>query len=237
MRGRYRLDRVDTIRVQLPDSSTQSQIFSRAAWLSVTTTKSASGLRTTVVLDSLAVTGLPMGALGAIDSARGTEWTAAVAPNGRLSNVQATRKNLVTDQLGPMLQLIFPVLPGESIRSDARWTDTTDATTKVDLFDVREHAVTEYLALTPGVRGGTKALPIQANTTFTHQGSGSQAGQAMQIDATGHRRFTYYLGLDGAPAGLSGNETSDVNVTVSAVGQSIRATRSASVTVTPLPGR
>ena len=236
-RAYFRLDRVDTVAVQLPDNTTQSQIFSRSAWLRVTTTKSASGLRASFTLDSLEVTGLPRNAMGAIDSARGTEWTASVAPNGRLANVTANRKSLVGEQLGALLQLLFAVLPGESVRPGATWTDTTNATTKVDLFDVREQAMTEYLAMTPAARGGRTALPIQANTSFTQQGSTTQGGQAMEIEARGNRRFTYFLGLDGVPAGLSGNETSEVNVTVSAVGQSIRATRTASVTVTPLPGR
>jgi hypothetical protein len=236
-RGLYRLDRVDTVQVQLPDNSTQSQIFSRSAWLRVTTTKAASGLRATVVLDSLDVTGLPRNATGPIDSARGTEWTATVAPNGALSDIAANRKTLVGEQLGAMLQLLFPTLPGESVRAGATWSDTTNTTTKVDLFDVREQAVTEYAALSSAARGGRTALPIQANTSFTQQGSTTQGGQALQIEARGNRRFTYYFGLDGIPAGLSGHETSEVDVTVSAVGQSIRAARTASVTVTPLPGR
>jgi len=233
----YRLDRVDTVQVQLPDNSTQSQIFSRSAWLRVTTTKAGSGLRATVVLDSLDVTGLPRNATGPIDSARGTEWTASVAPNGELSDIAANRKTLVGEQLGAMLQLLFPMLPGESVRAGATWTDTTNATTKVDLFDVREQAVTEYVAMSSAARGGRTALPIQANTSFTQQGSTTQGGQALQIEAKGNRRFTYYIGLDGVPAGLAGNETSEVDVTVSAVGQSIRAARTASVTVTPLPVR
>lgn len=236
--SRYRLERFDTVLVQLPDNTTQSQIFTRTAWLTAATVGADSGLRATIVLDSLEVGGMmQQAAAAALDSARGTRWTADVAPNGRLSSVSANRKSLVGEQVGALLQLLFPILPGASIRSGASWTDTTDASTKVDMFDVRERAITQHAALSPAVRGGGTAIPIQANGSFTHSGTSMQGGQQLEIQSTGNRRFTHYLGVDGVPAGLEGSETSEVTVSVPAVGQSIQAKRSAAVRVTPLPAR
>lgn len=237
-RARYRIERDDTVLVRLPDNTTQPQVFSRAAWVTVSTEKSAAGLRATIVLDSLDVGGMMREAAAAsIDSARGTRWTANVAPDGRVSEVSADRTTQAGDQVGSLLQLLFPILPGKAIRAGASWTDTLETARKVDLFDVTERAITQHLALSTAVRGGTTVLPIQANGSFTQSGTGTQSGQAMTVETAGNRRFTFYLGTDGIPAGLSGTETSDVTITVSAVGQSISATRSATVHITPLPAR
>jgi hypothetical protein len=236
--ARYRLDRFDTVLVQLPDSSTQTQIFARTAWLTVATTESGDGFDAAMVLDSVEVQGiLGQNAGAALDSARGTRWTARVGPDGRLSDLSADRASLVGDQAGALLQLLFPILPGSGIRAGAAWTDTSDVKTKVDMFDVRERAVTQYLAMSPGARRGTTALPIRAEATFTQEGTGSQRGQDLSIQSSGSRRFTYYLGMEGVPVGLEGSERSEVTIMVSAVGQSIQATRSAAVRVTPLPSR
>jgi hypothetical protein len=236
--ARYRLERFDTVLVQLPDSSTQSQIFARTAWLTVQTAEAGEGFDATIVLDSLEVSGvLAQNAAAALDSARGTRWTAHVGGNGRLSRLAADRSSVVGDQAGALLQLLFPILPGEGIRAGAAWTDTSDAATKVDMFDVREQAVTQYLAMSPSVRGGGTALPIQADASFSQEGTSSQRGQNLSIESNGTRRFIYYLGLDGVPAGLEGSEKSDVTIMVPAVGQSMQATRSAAVRITPLPAR
>ena len=236
--SRFRIERFDTVLVQLPDSTTQSQIFTRTAWLTASTEDADSGFRATFVLDSLEVRGpMQASAAAALDSARGTRWTARVAPNGVLTAVTADRRSEVGDQLGALLQLLFPILPGESIRAGASWSDTTDVPTRVDLFEVREHATTQHLAMSPVVRGGGTVLPIQADASFRQTGTMTRMGQGLEMEATGNRRFTHYLRLDGLPAGLEGTEKSDVTVLVSAVGQSIRAQRSAGVRVTPLPAR
>ena len=237
-RSRYRLQRFDTVLVQLPDSSTQSQIFGRTAWLTVETAEADGGFDATIVLDSLEVSGMNVqDAAAALDSARGTRWTGRVGPDGRLSRLSADRSSLVGDQAGAMLQLLFPILPGDGIRASAAWTDSSDVKTKVDMFDVQERAVTQYLAMSPSVRGRGTALPIQADASFSQEGSTSQRGQDLSIESNGTRRFVYYLGLDGVPAGLEGSEKSDVTIMVPAVGQSMHATRQAAVRITPLESR
>lgn len=237
-RARYRLERFDTVLVQLPDSSTQSQTFGRAAWLTVSTTEAGEGFDATIVLDSLEVSGVAaQNAAAALDSARGTRWTGRVAANGRLSNLSPDRTSMVGEQAGALLQLLFPILPGDGIRADAAWADTSDVATKVDMFDVREQAVTQYRAMSPSVRGRGTALPIQADAAFSQEGTTSQRGQNLSIEAEGTRRFIYYLGTDGVPAGLEGSEKSDVTIMVPAVGQSMQATRRAAVRITPLESR
>ena len=234
--SRFRIDRYDTVSVTMPDGSEQRQSFRRSAWLSVETEKRGSGLRAEVSLDSLDVSGAPV-PQASLDSARGTQWTASVAADGELSDLRPTRQSTIGDQVGALLQLLFPRLPGNSIRAGARWSDTTDAPTKADNFDVRERAVMEYVAGTPATRRGESVLPIVATGTFTREGTGSQLGRTLEMESKGARRFTHFLGMDGRPAGLDGTETNEVTITVPEVGQSIQAMQSGTIQVTPIATR
>lgn len=234
--SRFRIDRYDTVSVTMPDGSEQRQSFRRSAWLSVDTEKRGSGLRAEVSLDSLDVSGAPV-PQASLDSARGTEWTANVAADGELSDVRPSRQSTIGDQVGALLQLLFPRLPGSSIRAGARWSDTTDAPTKADNFDVQERAIMEYVAGTPATRRGESVLPIVATGTFTREGTGSQLGRTLEMESKGTRRFTHFIGMDGRPAGLDGTETNEVTITVPEVGQSIQAMQSGTIQVTPIASR
>ncbi len=234
--SRFRIDRYDTVSVTMPDGSEQRQSFRRSAWLSVETEKRGAGLRAEMSLDSLDVSGAPV-PQASLDSARGTQWTANVAADGELSDLEPTRQSTIGDQVGALLQLLFPRLPGSSIRAGARWSDTTDAPTKADNFDVQERAIMQYVAGTPATRRGESVLPIVATGTFTREGTGSQLGRTLEMESKGARRFTHFMGMDGRPAGLDGTETNEVTITVPEVGQSIQAVQSGTIQVTPIASR
>ena len=234
--SRFRIDRYDTVSVTMPDGSAQRQSFRRSAWLSVRTEKRGSGLRAEVALDSLDVSGAPVPE-ASLDSARGTRWTANVAADGELTDLEPNQQSTIGDQVGALLQLLFPRFPGNSIRAGARWSDTTDAPTKADNFDVQERAVMQYVAGTPATRRGESVLPIVATGTFTREGTGSQLGRTLEMESKGARRFTHFIGMDGKPAGLDGTETNEVTITVPEVGQSIQATQSGTIQVTPIASR
>jgi hypothetical protein len=234
--SRFRVDRYDTVSVTMPDGSAQRQAFRRSAWLSVRTEKRGAGLRAEIGLDSLDVSGAPV-PQASLDSARGTSWTAFVAADGKLSGVDPNQRSAIGDQVGALLQLLFPRLPGSTVRAGARWSDTTDAPTKADNFDVQERAVMQYEAGTPATRRGQSVLPIVATGTFTREGSGTQGGRTLEMQSKGARRLTHFIGVDGMPAGLDGTETNDVTITVPEVGQSIEATQSGTIQVTPIASR
>lgn len=234
--SRFRIDRYDTLAVKMPDGTDQQQAFVRSAWLTVVTEARGDGLRAAIALDSLEVTGTPVPA-ASLDSARGTRWTARVAADGELTDIDPDRESAIGDQVGALLQLLFPRLPGNSIRAGARWSDTTDAPTKADNFDVREHAIMQYAAGNPATRRGESVLPIVATGTFTREGSGSQLGRQLQMTSKGTRRFTHFLGTNGRPAGLEGVETNEVTITVPEVGQSIEAVQTGTIRISPLGER
>jgi hypothetical protein len=229
--ARYQLQRSDTVALRLPDGSAQTQTYQWSAWLDTRASRETNGFRLVITLDSLDVEASAVLPQAAMDSARGTRWTAHLDPDGRLSSVEADRESSIANQFAAMLRYLYPPLPGESVRSGAVWTDSATVPTRAQNFEVEEQARTEYVASGPAVHGDQTVLVIGGTGTFTRSGSTTQFGQPMQHASSGQRRLTFYLGTDGVPAGVDGTESSKVTITVPAVGQSLSADQSGSFRV------
>jgi hypothetical protein len=221
---RYRLERSDTMELQLPDSSTQTQSYRWSAWIDSRASSETDGYHLVLTLDSLevSVSGVPL-LQPALDSARGTRWTAHLSSDGKLSSVETDREGSVARQFGAMLRYLYPPVPGGEVRSGTTWTDSATVPTRAQNFDVQETGRTDYIVSGPVVRGDETVLVIGGNGTFTRTGSGSQYDQPMQYQSSGQRQLTFYLATEGTPAGAEGSESSQVTVTVPAVGQSLSA--------------
>jgi hypothetical protein len=225
----YRIDRRDTVNFQFA-SAVQSQVSTRTIWLSVAAAAGdASGLRTTITLDSFKVdAAVAMTSAAALDSVRGTRWTGTLAPSGRLVGLEADRKTSAGEQVESMLPSLFAPLPAGVVRAGAAWTDTTDVPMRADAFEVREQAVTSYTASGGTAVDNRATITIQGRGTFSRKGTGTQQGQALEITSSGTRTTTHQLGTDGVPAGMQGTETSEFTIVVPAVGQSIAGSQSGS---------
>jgi hypothetical protein len=221
---RYRLERSDTLELQLPDSSTQMQSYRWSAWIDSRASAETAGYHLVLTLDSLevAVSGVPL-LQPALDSARGTRWTAHLAADGKLSSIETDRQSSVARQFQAMLRYLYPPVPGGEVRSGTTWTDSATVPTRAQNFDVQEMGRTDYAVSGPAVHGEETVLVIGGNGIFTRTGTGSQYDQPMQYQASGQRRLTFYLATEGTPAGAEGIESSQVTVTVPAVGQSLSA--------------
>ena len=218
--------------LQLPDSSTQTQAYRWSAWIDTRTSAETNGYHLVLTLDSLEVTvsGVPL-LQPALDSARGTRWTAHLAPDGKLSSLETDRQSSVARQFESMLRYLYPPVPGGEVRSGTTWTDSATVPTRAQNFDVQETGRTDYIVTGPAVHGDETVLVIGGNGTFTRTGTGSQYDQPMQYQSSGQRRVLFYLATDGTPAGAEGGEASKVTVTVPAVGQSLSADQRASFRV------
>ncbi len=231
---RYLVERADTLTLQLPDGSTQTQAYRWSAWMDARASVETGGYHLVLTLDSLEVDA-PGGMPGqpALDSARGTRWTAHLDPDGRLSSMETDRESSIASQFGAMLYYIYPPLPGNDVRSGATWTDSTTAPTRAQNFDVQETARMDYLVTGPAVHGDRAVLMISGHGTFTRTGSGLQYDQPMQYQADGQRQVNFYLSPDGTPAGMDGSEASKFVITVPAVGQSLNADQRGSFRISP----
>jgi hypothetical protein len=216
----YVLRRDDTVNVQLPNGLPQTQTLSRTAYLTVATA-AGTPMNLSITLDSLVAEG-PGAAMLAVDSARGTHWTGTLSADGHFSELTSDRTTPVGEQLRGMLPELFPVLPAGGAREGAAWTDTAKSSIRAMAFDVKEDSRIASRAVADTIRiGGRNGIRIESDVTFTRSGGGSQFGQAVEVQATGRRHVTSRLRPDGVVAETSGTESSDMTLTIPAVGQSL----------------
>lgn len=227
----YVLQRYDTVNVQLPNGLPQTQTLSRTVYLTVA---SAAGtpMRVSITLDSLVAEG-PGAAMLAVDSARGTHWTGTLSSDGHFSELTSDRTTPVGEQLRGMLPSLFPVLPAGGAREGATWTDSASSSIRAMAFDVKENARIASRAVADTVRiGGRNGLRIESDVAFNRTGGGSQFGQAVEVQATGKRQVTSRLRPDGVVTETSGVESSDMTLTIPAVGQSLPVKQTATFSLT-----
>lgn len=227
----YVLQRYDTVNVQLPNGLPQTQTLSRTVYLTVAST-GGTPMKVSITLDSLVAEG-PGAAMLAVDSARGTHWTGTMSSDGHFSELTSDRTTPVGEQLRGMLPSLFPVLPAGGAREGATWTDSASSSIRAMAFDVKENARIASRAVTDSVRtGGRTGLRIESDVTFSRTGGGSQFGQAVEVQATGKRQVTSRLRPDGVVTETSGVESSDMTLTIPAVGQSLPVKQTATFSLT-----
>ena len=216
----YILKRDDTVNVQLPNGLPQTQTLSRTAYLTVATA-AGTPMKLSITVDSVVAEG-PGAAMLAVDSAWGTHWTGTLSADGHFSELASDRTTPVGEQLRGMLPELFPPLPAGGARDGAAWTDTARSSIRAMAFDVKEDSRISSRAVTDTIRvGGRNGIRIESDVAFTRSGGGSQFGQAVEVQATGRRHVTSRLRPDGVVAETAGTESSDMTLTIPAVGQSL----------------
>jgi hypothetical protein len=229
----YTLERHDSLSLQLPGGASQVQLIDRTAFLRVTIVPDTSGYRATIVLDSLQASagGVPA-VLDSLTPARGTQWTATLTPEGKLSALTADRSSTLGDQVGSNLRTLFPGLPSGGVRAGMEWTDTTEVPLKVDAFEATERALISYRAVESDDSRAKKALRLESSGTFERTGKGTQFDQQLEMIATGTRTATHYLGQDGALISAQGTDSGDITITVPAVGQTVPVKQTGTYSIT-----
>jgi hypothetical protein len=212
----FALQRRDSLTLQLPGGASQVQEFRRTAYLGITVRGAAPPYDVAIQLDSLRQEGgsVPPDSLY---RAEGTRWSAALSPNGELSDLRADRSSTVGDQVGATLHILFPSLPLAGLEQGSAWTDTTQRSLKADAFDAVERAVTDYRATAADGR----TITIESSTRFERTGKGGQAAQPMEMTAGGARRGVYRFGRVGGVVTAEGTDSAEITISVPAVGQTV----------------
>jgi hypothetical protein len=230
-RATYAMAWVDSAVMQLP-SGQSAQTFDRTMYITAAVQGGAGDSNpVTIVLDSIVAAPNPLVPTDSIEAAEGTRWTGTLSERGKLSALSASRSSAVGEQIGGMLQILFPTLPEDGARAGATWSDTL-VTTKTAPFEVEERSVVRYTAADPAP--GARGLRVTAEAAVTQTGSGQQFGQAMELQATGARRLEYVLEADGRLAGVTGTDSTEMVINVPAVGQSVPVRTVGRVTITPV---
>jgi hypothetical protein len=236
----YRLERHDSLTLQYPGGATQEQVRDRVAYLHVTVAEASApgAFSVTILLDSLQA--LESGQPAAPDSvlaARGTHWTATLSSTGGLGPLTVDKQGTLPDELTGRLRLLFPALPAGGVREGMEWSDTTEYRLTADAFPGTERAVTTYKATASDAPGMRKGITLQSTGSYERTGTRTQADQELQMAATGTRRQTHVLGLDGVLVSAQGNDVGDMTITVPTVGQTVPVQQRGSYSVTSLSPR
>jgi len=179
------------------------------------------------------ITYQPMAATAYVLERYDTRWTGTLSPDGHFSELTTDRTTPVGEQLRGMLPSLFPVLPAGGAREGATWTDSASSSIRAMAFDVKENAHISSRAVADTVRlGGRNGLRIESDVTFSRSGGGSQFGQAVEVQATGKRQVTSRLRPDGVVTETRGVESSDMTLTIPAVGQSLPVKQTATFSLT-----
>jgi hypothetical protein len=219
----FRLERHDSMTLQFEGGASQQQARDRTVFLNVTLAESATpgAYQVRIVLDSLVATenGMPVPPDSTL-AARGTEWTASMAPNGGLSNLQANRQSTLGDEVQGRLRFLFPVLPSGGVREGMEWTDTTQYDLVADAFPGKEMAIVTYRA-DEGDSASTDAIALTSGGTYTRTGTRMQADQELQMTAKGARSGVHRLSLDGMLLSAEGSDSGEMTISVPALGQTV----------------
>ena len=236
----FRLERHDSLTLQYPGGASQEQVRDRVAFLHVTVAESptAGAFAVTIVLDSLQA--LESGQPAAPDSvlaARGTRWTATLSSTAGLGPLTADKQGTLPDELTGRLRLLFPAMPAGGVREGMEWSDTTEYRLTADAFPGTERAVTAYKAVASDSPDMRKGITLESTGSYQRTGTRTQVDQELEMSATGTRRQSHLLGLDGILVSAQGNDVGDMTITVPTVGQTVPVQQRGSYSVTSVSPR
>ena len=231
----YRVERHDSLTLQYEGGASQEQLRDRTAFvrLSMSPGMEAGSYRVTILLDSL--TALENGVPVPLDSAaavRGTQWTATLTPAGALQRLEANRKSLLGDELASTLRLLLPRIPQGGVREGMEWSDTTKYDLVADAFSGSETATMAYRAEPAEAGSERKAIELESSGTYQRSGTRLQGEQELQMTASGTRKASHRIAIEGTVLSAQGSETGDMTISVPALGQTVPVKQSSTYSIT-----
>ncbi len=193
-------------------------------------------LRVTFAVDSVPRydTGAPIGSW--VGRVRGASFSGQLEADGTiraLSGGDSTVRLLA--ELAQELPHFFPRIPPGGVAAGARWSDTTETTSRTGGLPLKLVAVSEHEATAPADTGQTGALTIHTRTTYTFSGEGTQGGQAYSVRGEGRRYAVELLDLTGQYLGLTAADTSTFSISMPALDVSIPGRQTRADTVSRVP--
>lgn len=231
----YLVERHDSLTLQYEGGASQDQFRDRTAFVRLTLAGAGvpGSYRVTIVLDSLLAweNGVPVPPDSAA-AARGTQWNATLTPTGELQDLRANRQSTLGDELATTLRLLLPRIPQGGVRQGMEWGDTVRYELVADAFPGIETAVMEYRAKESEGSTGRKAIALESEGSYTRSGTRLQGEQGLEMTASGKRKATHLIALEGQLLSASGSDEGEMTISVPAVGQTVPVRQSSSYSIT-----
>ena len=227
----FRVERRDSLTLQYEGGASQEQVRDRTAFVRLSLAEAPAGsYRATIVLDSLLAlengVPVPFDSLGPV---RGTQWTATLTPDGTLEGLQANRSSTLGDELVSTLRLLLPRIPQGGVREGMEWSDTTRYQLVADAFPGTETTAMTYRATE--AEGSRKAIALESEGTYARSGTRLQGEQELQMTASGTRRGSHRLSLEGTLLSAQGSEAGEMTISVPSVGQTVPVKQSSTYSI------
>jgi hypothetical protein len=174
-------------------------------------------LDVTLILDSIPLlSGLPMADAA---QAAGTRFSATMSPSGQVLRFDGdTSQAELVHQLATGLKEFFPRLPPNGARLGDTWTDTSEAHTQAGQLDLTVRSVNRHEAVEWSLWSGERGLRIVTISNYTLSGTGSESGQAYDLDGSGRSHTDQFVGRDGRFLGLTAVDTLESTATLTSIG-------------------
>ena len=222
---RYSLWRRDSVVAQMPSGEAQIQVTGQTAFVTLNLQPAADGSQITATLDSVRPDADVTISTLTLDSLSQSKWAGKLTRSGWVESVTATSHSLLADQIRDAIKLLFPVL-ADNAGAGSTWQSSAPAVAaRLSVVDLDESVQVVGTAGSAANENGQKFIPITVIRTTTGKGSGSQAGQPIDLAATGQDSLVYQLGNDGQVLGAEGARVRDMTLTATAVGQTVPVTQ------------
>ncbi|HTG84123.1 MAG TPA: hypothetical protein VL853_04910 [Gemmatimonadales bacterium] len=222
---RYSLWRRDSVVAQMPSGEAQVQVTGQTAFVTVNLKPASDGAQLTATLDSVRPDADVTFSTTILDSLSLSKWSGKLTRSGWVESVTATTHSLLADQIRDAITLLFPVV-GDNAGAGSTWQSTAPAVAaRLSVVDLDESVQVVGTAGAAANENGQKFIPITVIRTTTGQGSGSQAGQSIDLAATGRDSLIYQLANDGQVLAAEGVRVREMTLTATAVGQTVPVTQ------------
>jgi len=154
-----------------------------------------------------------------LDQAAGLVFTGTLSPEGRISDFAGgDASSDFTQQLAQSVERFLPRVPAGGAAAGQAWVDTLETTTGSGGLEINVQLITRSQADSWMEHEGGQALLVTTTTDYSMSGGGTQMGSEIDIDGTGVRHSTLYLGADGLFLRGISADTANLTATVAAMG-------------------
>lgn len=180
--------------------------------------RSRDTLRLTVTVDSVGVTSTLAAPQPNLRHLFGAKLTGTISPQGRVYSFQPTSTSADSETAAQTAALYAAFrrfllsLPPRALEAGSSWADTTTDAVKREGFAITTTTVTTSRVTGDTVLAGQRAWRVERHAEVAQTGTGTEAGQPIQMTGTGTINGVHYVSPTGVYLGSQSTQTSDITM-------------------------
>ena len=198
--ARYRVDQTTTqdIDASAAGKGKQSLSFTTSSFVTLTLTDSTGGKSVRVVVDSMRGDSTTPVPAAVFDSAKGAEFHAFLAANGKLSELEAVNVSDAASRVQGFLADFFPWVKAGAKQGE-QWADTSAKITTSGTDSVMVKRITAYRVVGKEKEkvNSKKAMRVTSEYQSTVAGTQPTPNGPARIEGSGTGTGTYFVSTDG----------------------------------------